>query len=163
MGVFIPDGIEATTRRCDLASDVTFVTTEDSQTFLRGVSAVNLPRWKRVVTTAPGSSVLESLAWVTTGGIQLRLYDKTEETKRRKKGLVKRSIDLALRVVRLERQLRPKKEEQLCPAAFRAQDLAARFAGPLADAALGTVVAATLERLIDLWRNAEFSRGIESA
>jgi hypothetical protein len=155
MGVLIPDEVEATTRRCDLASDVVFASMERAQTFLLGLSTVNLPRWKRTVTSAPGSSVLESVWWSTSGGVQLRLYDKTEQLKESKRARYGKAIDLAARIIRLERQIRPKKANQLCPAAFSARDLAALFAGPLATAQIEPAIGATLDPIIYRWRNGD--------
>jgi hypothetical protein len=124
VGVDIPDTDRATVRRCDLAVDSAFVVPADGLTVLRGVAALNLPRHHSDVHRAPGS-IVQSVAWTTGGGIALRVYDKTSEERR---GGV---VDDPGRVIRVERQHRPRTAKQLPADEYCAQDLAAMFAHPL--------------------------------
>jgi hypothetical protein len=112
---------DAVVRRLDLAAEIRFEHPADGLRFLAAMSQVDLPRYDQQRETARQTGRVTSIAWVSGGGITLRLYDA---------GLCHATDAPGVRL-RLERQVRYQKPQQRLPGHFE-DDLSALYLGPLA-------------------------------
>jgi len=111
-------------RRLDLATDLAFARAVDGSAFLRAVSFLDCPGYKRVPTHAKGSSEVEGVEWRTPSSYRIvqRCYDKGRESGTAHPG----------RLLRLERQWWvPSRERADVASLTSAENLRRLFAGPL--------------------------------
>lgn len=116
-------GETPTINRVDLATDVYFDDPSDAQLALRAFAAMIVPRHKIHVIYGDGSKTIETVSWLNSSGVQLRIYDKTAESGG--------GGDLVGTVVRIERQIRRRYRDQWTVSQFYEQDLSKEAIAPL--------------------------------
>lgn len=115
-------GAVATLGRADLASELTFPDGHEGLAFLYGLASINVP-WGKVGVEGRKGTAIETVVvrHVRGKSIQLRGYDKGVESGTAGPG----------ERIRVERQRRFRKRDELAVEAFIAEDLAAIYLGSL--------------------------------
>lgn len=114
--------------RVDLATDIEFDVAGDAQDVLRAFAALLVRGHKISVVHAKASRVIETVSWLgSRNRVQLRIYDKTaqEATWRRRKQTPRE------RVLRIEREFRPKPCDPWTVERLAADDLSREVTQPL--------------------------------
>jgi hypothetical protein len=118
LGVDVGD--EPVVRRLDLAGEIRFTHPSDGLLFLRTFGGLQLAGLHQQRTSSRQQT--GSVSWSPGRGIALRLYDAGAYHGTDHPGIT----------LRLERQLRPPKPQQVSPEAFTTESLAQLYLGPLA-------------------------------
>ncbi len=126
IGLQISSATPLMVHRADLASDVTTAPVT-GLAILSGFCSLSLPARRAEIRTEIGSPAIESVTWSGSGNAYaLRLYDRNAKATNK----TKRLLGPRGGTLRLERQLRPKKRDQVGVAEFAERDLSKLYTQP---------------------------------